>query len=294
MGLRFVDRIILIETFLHWSASHAHRLFGLSVPIAFMLFGLQAMRASAADALWYFAPFFVFQVGGLGWLSEWRCLPILGDLSGLLAATDILKSVYRGLTKPMGQKFQVTAKGGDRSKRFIQTPMLTTFLGFLTLTVLSIWVNFLSDPARDLQAASLFALFWSWYNMVVLVLACIVCIEQPRLRRSERFAAKGEAQLIVDGRAQAFAFKDISTGGVGLRGRCPLAVGDSATMLIGEISVVAKVVRVQKDEFALAVEDNFETRASMVRAVYSGRFDVGVAHIEPGRVASGLARRVFA
>ena len=130
--------------------------------------------------------------------------------------------------------------------------------------------------------------------MVVLVLACLVCIEQPRLRRSERFYAEGEAELILDGRAQAFAFKDISTGGVGLKGRCPLALGDRATLRIGEIDVVARVVRVQKDEFALAVEDDFETRAAMVRAVYSGRFDVGVAHIEPGRVASGLARRVFA
>ena len=127
-GLRFVDRIILMETFLHWSASHAHRLLGLSVPIAY-----HAVRP-AGDArerdrrALVFRALFVFQVGGLGWLSEWRCLPITGRPQRAPGGDRHLKSVYRGLTKPLGQKFQVTAKGGDRSKRFIQTPMLTIFL----------------------------------------------------------------------------------------------------------------------------------------------------------------------
>ena len=40
-----------------------------------------------------------------------RALPIMGDLSHLLAATSILKAVWQGLTRPKGQKFVVTAKG---------------------------------------------------------------------------------------------------------------------------------------------------------------------------------------
>jgi len=129
--------------------------------------------------------------------------------------------------------------------------------------------------------------------MVVLTLACLVCVEQPRLRRSERFHAKGDARLVVDGTRHVFPIKDISTGGVGLRGQSPVQIGAPVGLEIDGNRLSAYVVRVLPQEFALAVADDFETRAAMIRAVYSGRFNVGVAHIEPRRVASKLARRVF-
>ncbi len=134
-GLSIVERLTLIETFLHWSATHFYRLLGLMIPIAFLLFGVQAVNASVTDAVSYFSPYFVVQMAATAWLSQSRALPIMGDLSQLLAATDIVKAVYRGLTKPKGQKFAVTAKGGDRSKLMVQTPLLAIFLTYLVLTI---------------------------------------------------------------------------------------------------------------------------------------------------------------
>ena len=292
-GLRWADRVILGETFLYWSAGHAYRLLGLIVPVAYTLFGIETVQAPAGDALLYFTPYFAVQILGVGWLSEARCLPILGDLSALLAANEILKSVYRGITKPLGQKFQVTAKGRDRSKRFVQTPVLLGFLTLLCLTLLGIWTKFLMDPARGLQDASMLALFWSWYNIVVLILACFVCIEQPRFRRSERFAAKGSVRVLAPGLDSEYRVQDISTGGLSLKGQNSLHVDDRVVIEIEGVQVNGSVVRASEIGFAVAANDDFDTRAAMIRLVYSGHFDIGVSRIQPRKVAMRLIERVM-
>jgi cellulose synthase (UDP-forming) len=292
-GLNIVDRLILTETFLHWSATHFYRLLGLMIPIAYLLFNIQAVHATVVDTLANFLPYFVVQMAAIAWLSESRALPIMGDLSHMLAATDIVKAVYQGLTKPTGQKFVVTAKGGDRSKRMVQTPLLAIFLTYLILTIAGVCRAFLFDPYRDLQTAASLPLFWSWYNILVLTLACLVCIEQPRFRKSERFNGRDRARLIVDGRTLEFPVEDISTGGMRLGGNSPVAVGVETTLVLGGESIRAVIVRAGANDFALAVEDGFAARAAMIRTVYSGRYSPEVEKIEPFQVVAGLARRVF-
>jgi cellulose synthase (UDP-forming) len=60
----------------------------------------------------------------------------------LLAATEIVRSVIQGITRPTGHKFKVTAKGGDRSKRFVQWPMLKMFANYILLTMASRRIGF--------------------------------------------------------------------------------------------------------------------------------------------------------
>ncbi len=293
-GLRMVDRLILSETFLHWAATHCYRLLGLGLPLSYFLFGIAAVRANVSDTLYHFLPYFIIQTQAVAWLSGARALPIMGDLSHLLAATSIVKAAWQGLTRPQGQKFVVTAKGGDRSKRFVQTPLLAMFMTLLVLTILGVCRAFIFDPPSDLTGAASLPLFWSWYNIVVLTLACVVCVEQPRLRRSERFDGRGSvARVIVDDRPLFYLIEDISTGGMRLRGIAPAAVGGELTLLLDNRRLRATVARVGPTEFAVAVDDSFEARAAMIRAVYSGRYDPGVAEIKPARVVAGLARRLL-
>jgi cellulose synthase (UDP-forming) len=293
-GLSLVDRFILSETFLHWAANHCYRLLGLALPLSYFLFGIAAVRADASDTLYNFLPFFIAQTQAVAWLSGARSLPIMGDLGLLLAATSVVKAVWQGLTKPQGQKFVVTAKGGDRSRRYVQMRVLAPFLTLLALTIVGVCRAFILDPPSDLRGAASLPLFWSWYNIFILTLACVVCIEQPRLRRSERFDGRGSvARLVVDGRPAYYLIEDISTGGMRLRGIAPAAVGAELTLLLDGKPLKAAVARAGATEFAIAVEDGFEARAAMIRAVYSGRYDPGVAEINPARVAVGVARRLF-
>ncbi len=114
-------------------------------------------------------------------------MPIMSDLYGTLCATDVVKAVASGLLRPRGQKFKVTAKGGDRSQRVVQWPVLRIFLFDLTLNVLGIANAFIFQRSAAITDTSMLALFRSWYNIVVLILACYVCIEQPQRRYRHRF-----------------------------------------------------------------------------------------------------------
>ena len=44
------------------------------------------------------------------------------------------------------------------------------------------------DSRADIVSHAGPALFWCWYNIVVLTILCFVCVEQPRYRGAERFA----------------------------------------------------------------------------------------------------------
>jgi cellulose synthase (UDP-forming) len=292
-GLSIFDRIILVETFLHWSATHSYRLLGLIVPIAYLLLGVEAVHADLHDTLLHFLPYVVVQMALIAWLSEWRVLPILADLSHMLAATDIVRSVYRGLTKPKGQKFKVTAKGGDRSKLTVQLPLLAIFMTYLVLTIAGVCYAFVLDPTRSLQESASLPLFWSWYNIVVLTLACFVCIEQPRKRRTERFDASEVVQLDDGHRMRVCKIKDISVGGICLRGCSPAPVGTELQLILAQTKLRAVVVRTDAHEFAVEIADSFEARSAMIRVVYSLRHDSSIGKIEPLRVVAGLAKRVF-
>ena len=60
-------------------------------------------------------------------------------------------------------------------------PAPVPYWGFLVM-------NFWMDGDQALDRAGELALIWSWYNICVLVVACMVCIEQPRFRRDERIS----------------------------------------------------------------------------------------------------------
>lgn len=292
-GLTIVDRISLIETFLYWSAGHAFRLLGIIIPILYLIFNTLAVQVDVAELLSYYLPYFISQIVIMGWMAKGRIIPIMADVTQLLAATQITRAVAHGLLKPKGHKFQVTAKGGDRSKRFVQWPLMRIFLTYIVLTIAGlIWAFLLEDGAKLRDSAAL-CLFWSWYNIVVLTIACLVCIEQPRLRASERLAAGGAARLVVGGRPVSARVLDVSLGGARLAGISPAPAGATVMLALDGLRVSGRIQRVGSSEFAVRFDEDSDTRAKLIRFVYSGRFSAEVDKIDPLRVATATLERVM-
>jgi cellulose synthase (UDP-forming) len=291
--LRLIDRFVLVETFLYWSAAHAFRLFGIIVPILYLMFGIEAVHADFTDTLLHFVPYFVFQIIVMAWLTNWRILPIMADVSQLLAATQIVRAVVQGLTRPKGQKFKVTPKGGDRSKKFVQWPMMRVFGNFALFTAGSIILAFLVDQDRQLQESSAFALFWGWYNLVVLTLACIVCIEQPRQRKADRFALDDVARVTIGTQTYEYILRDISISGVSLWGSLPHMPQGTIQLELAGHHFETSLARVGERDFALAITDTIFARAAMIRYIYSGRFSASISTVSARQVAASVVGRIF-
>ncbi len=286
-GLPLADRIILLETFLHWSATHMFRLLGIVIPSLYLLFGVQAVHTTVTDVITHLFPYFVAQSLVYYWLTQGRVLPILADLYQLLAAHEVVKAVFQGLVRPKKQRFKVTAKGGDRSGRFIQWPMLRIFLGLAIFVGLGIVSSFLFNKSSSVSEASAIALFWSWYNLVILTLACYVCVEERR--SGNRFP--WSAQVNVSG--HIFKTADISISGVRLVGDPPSTVGGAVSVELGGAQVEARVIRLTNDGFALEFDPDPFNRARVIRYLFSGRFNPGIPVIRPFVVMLQIGRRIM-
>jgi len=288
-----MERIMLMETFLHWSATHFFRLLALVVPAAYLLLNIQAVYAGVPDAISHLVPFFVVQIAVMTWMTRGRVLPIMADLSQLLVATDIAKSVIVGLFKPRGHKFKVAAKGGDRSKHKVQWPLLRIFLVYLGLTIAGVLWAFTLDDNRSLADASAIALYWSWYNIIILTLACFVCIEASQRRRGERFNGEGHVTLTAAGRQLQFPIEDISVSGIRLGGQQPGPIGAPVHIQFDGIDAEAEIVRSFEDGFAVQFAPSKEMRARLIRHVYCGKQDRSMRAIRPSSVATAVVNRVF-
>lgn len=288
-----IPRLMLIDTFLHWSATHAFRLAALVIPAVYLLFYIQAVYAYVPDAVSHLFPFLVVQTAVIAWLTRGRVLPIMNDLSQLLVANDIAKSVIVGLFKPQGHKFEVTAKGGDRTKGFVQWRMLRVFLAYLAITVGGVIWAFGFDDSRSLSDASAIALFWSWYNIVILTLACFVCFEASQMRQGDRFRGVGWATVVVGTQKTPAPIADISVTGMRLYGPAPAPPGTEVTVDFDGMQVQASIVRVASGDFAVEFAPSKEMRPRLVRHIYGGRYSGGPGRIKPAKVVGALFDRVF-
>jgi cellulose synthase (UDP-forming) len=291
-GLSLLYRLSLIEAFLYWSASYAYRIACILVPIGYWLFNIQAVQADVATTLSYFIPLFVAQMMTMVWLTGGRTLPILAEVSQVLVAPEILKAAFVGLVKPKGHKFNVTAKGALRSVRVYQWRLLVRLLALLGLTIAGVIVGSIADNGHALENAGGLALVWSWYNIILLVVACVVCIEQPRYRTDERFRMRDTATLSFGGTAQVRQVLDSSVGGMRLAGAAPGPIGTPLMISIGPLRLHAEVARVTAEDFALRLASDSD-RDAMTRYLYAGRDTSTALQVPVWRVMAAVLRRLF-
>lgn len=291
--LPFIQRVGLLDSILFWAANHTMRLLAIIVPAAFLLFRIQPIVATPADAVSYVSPYIVTQVVVFLWLTEGRVMPIMSDLYATLCATEVMKAAAAGFLRPKGQKFKVTAKGGDRRRLLIQWPLLNVFLFFLALNVAGIVKVFWIDTASTVSPTTMMAWFWSLYNIIILVLACFVCIEQPQRRYRHRFPLKIMVPLEFEGRCCTRRLRDISVSGVGVTGERIAPIGKKIRVIIDGHTLDASVVRETPGGFALAFKPTLGNKAIVIRFIFARRYAMVRRAIKPGEVLLAVGARLF-
>ncbi|MES5486231.1 glycosyltransferase [Bradyrhizobium sp. INPA03-11B] len=291
--LEFMDRLSLVDAFMSWAAVYGTKILGLVVPWLYLLFGIKAVHADLSELLKYFMPFYVWHAFTMAWISRGRSLAIMTDVSQYIAAPAVLKAVVTGLARPQGHKFKVTAKGGDRNRRFIEWPLLRLYGGALLITLFAIAYAFILHLRGENIAYGGLALGWSLYNCVVLAIVCFICIEQPRRRKAERFE-RDEPILIQEGAGSRLVrMADISISGARFIDPAPPAIGVSIKCNVYGQNVTALVVRRTRDGFGVRFEDAAATRINVVRAFYAGEYVRAFHGVRAAPVGKALLMRLF-
>jgi cellulose synthase (UDP-forming) len=276
------------------------KLLALAVPALYWWFGVTVMQASLGEVLFHLGPSWVATAIFLGWLSRGTNVPILAEAVGLLVAKEALRASLVGLFGSRNQKFQVTAKGANRHAVVVQWGMVLPFLALALATIGGILWRVAQGPVPGTQAdIEAMNLFWSCYNCLVLFIACLICVEQPRHRAEERFDADEPVLLRPPGRIrpETARLRDLSISGCRLdraAGSAALAVGDAVQVAVGDVGeVTATVRRVTTGTLHLSFEASARQQAAIIRKVFSGAYVRPVGTTPPAALLRVLARRAL-
>ena len=149
------------------------------------------------------------------------------------------------------------------------------------------------DGGWSVQESSSIALFWSWYNIIILILSCLVCIEQPRKRKAERLHSGKRVGVYCNGELHWRSILDISTGGLRIEGRPPVENGGSIMVEIGGVTLQSLVVRTTQTDFAVRIDDTIEARKTMIRQVYGSRYNASIEVVRPIQLMKAVLVRAF-
>jgi len=249
------------------------------------------VHADLSDAVAHFAPMVITQIAITTWLGGGRMLPIIADVYQMLIAPEIVLVVALALIKPRGHKFKVTAKGIHYGGLNIHWGLLVRFLVLAFITILGLVKIFAFDNSDLIQDGGALNLFWAWYNLAVLTICCLVCIEQPRRRLDERFATSEKVLIKFADQTLIYEVKDISVSGMRLTGEISGAIGAPATVIMDGVESPAVIARKGTGEFAVSLIGD-EARETMTRRVYSERYGKPIESVDPARVLAGILQRL--
>jgi cellulose synthase (UDP-forming) len=188
--LSFIHRLSVFDSLLYWTTTFPFRLASIIGPLLYWWFGVTIVNASVADVVIYYVPYYIAVMAVLNWLSKGLFIPIVNDVAQLIAAWPVTRACALGLLTPGPHRFSVTAKGGDRTKVIVQWPMMWPFMFFFGLTVggllLNLGSDFMVNNAARAGDGMAVVMFWTVYNLLVLLVAIAACIEHPRPNRPMR------------------------------------------------------------------------------------------------------------
>ncbi|MBI6630820.1 glycosyltransferase [Pontibaca salina] len=291
--LRMRDRWSVVDSMLFWTTTFPFRIAVIVFPLLYWYFDVIVVNARLPDVISYFGTYYLWILMSLNLLSRGIVVPILNDVSQLLGAITISRAAFTGLFKPHGHPFSVTAKGGDRSKVVVQWRMMMPFLAAFVLTLSGLLVGIFFDQFATFSAGEgkWVILFWSLYNLVLLAVTCLACIERPR--RELHVAAQPErATFAVSGRQHQLWITSLTMDTVRIRGlKVPLAT--RGQLIIDGIpgSVQACAIAEVEDGLRLQLLPSDDQREAFFVKFYAEGNEPGVTQVRVHALIKDLTRR---
>jgi cellulose synthase (UDP-forming) len=292
--LSLMHRVSIFDSLLYWITTFPFRIASLICPLLYWWAGVTIVNASLVDIASYYVPYYLAVLAALNWLSKGLFIPVLNDVAQLIAAGPVCRASALGLLTKGPHKFSVTAKGGDRARIVIQWSFMRTFLILFGLTVGGLILPLRSDFIFNTSSAAsdglAIVMFWSVYNILVLLVAIAVCIERPRYNRPQRQVPEPITLTIEDEKHRGWLI-NLGPEGARISGPFGLALGATGRLTLPAIGdVEARVLAPTRDGYRLKFSPTTTQRAQIIEKLHTARAVPGSDRGDITRMIRELAR----
>ena len=291
-NLRLRDRWSVLDSVFYWLTTFTFRLAALVFPLLYWYGNITVVNAQLADVVSYFGAYYLWILLTLNLLSRGHVVPVLNDVSQLIGAYPIARSAITGLIKPYGHPFSVTAKGGDRSKIVVQWRMMVPFALLLAITLGGLVLGVLFDRFAFFDAGDgkWVILFWTLYNLVVLSVTLVACVELPRRERHVADAPE-RVRVSFEGEQMDLWMTNLTLDHARLRGR-QFEIGTRGTIELENVGAVATYVSAKsRDGVRLQLLPDDTQRAALLLRFYTEDNTPGISNVRMSAMLRDVARR---
>jgi cellulose synthase (UDP-forming) len=207
-GLNLLQRLAHLEGLLHWFTIPA-RVGVLFIPLAYAFLGVIPIRATAAEALYFFLPFYLVQLTTFSWLNYRSRSAVLADIYSLVLAFPLAVTVIKVMFNPFGKGFKVTPKGGVSDRFSFNWQLALPLIAMFIATAISLWLNVGNylvmgiwrpemplAAAEELKGIGLGGIL-SAYNLLMVSIALMTLIDVPRTSPYEWYNLRRTVRLQV-------------------------------------------------------------------------------------------------
>jgi len=217
-GLSLFQRLCYSNAMLHFFYG-IPRLIFLTMPIAYLYFGLHVINTSALMIMAYVLPYLIVANVTSSRLQGRYRHSFWAEVYESVLAWYIVLPTTVAFINPRAGKFNVTAKGGQIADDYLDWTISKPYLVLLALNVLGLGVGVvrLLFWGTEEPATVLMNMGWATFNLIMLGAAVGVAREARQVRVSHRIPMRVPATLLLpDGRTLACKTENYSIGGLGV------------------------------------------------------------------------------
>lgn len=213
-GLGLMQRIMYFSAFSYWYFGIWRFIF-LAAPIAFSVFGIVVLSASAISILKFWLPMFIFTNVTFRLFAKNVMTSSWSHIYDTIMFPQITKGVIMETLGIKMSKFKVTPKDNIKREDFINRfELVRVQIIFAILTAAGIFRMIYFMVIKTFSSSHLINILWLIYNLYLLIMAILFATERPKLRSSERFQISEKAVIKKGEKVFKGVTKDISETGL--------------------------------------------------------------------------------
>lgn len=205
-GLKPIQRLAHLEGILHWFTSISRSGF-LLMPLAYSFLGVIPLRATPAELMYFFLPYYLVQLTVFSWLNHRSRSALLSDIYSLVLTFPLAWTVFQVMLSPFSKGFKVTPKGTKSDRFYFNWGLAWPLIILFMLTAISLWWNLgmcmmkgawaTTVPVDVAQQIRGIALGWIWsaYNLIMLGIALLILLDVPKPDLYEWFSLRRLVRL---------------------------------------------------------------------------------------------------